>query len=105
MPGSLTPSVVSSSEIDLSWSASTGGTGAISYLLERCTGASCTSFSQIANQSATTFADTGLSAATTYQYRVRATASGSMSSSTAARRVMAPVCQCSSIRPVESTMG
>ena len=34
-----------------------------------------------------------------------ATASGSSSSSTFARRVMAPVCQCSSWRPVVSTIG
>ena len=34
-----------------------------------------------------------------------ATASGSSASSTLARRVMAPVCQCSSMRPVVSTIG
>ncbi len=34
-----------------------------------------------------------------------ATASGSSSSSTEARRVIAPVCQCSSCRPVVSTIG
>ena len=34
-----------------------------------------------------------------------ATASGSISSSTQARRVIAPVCQCSSWRPVVSTIG
>ena len=34
-----------------------------------------------------------------------ATGSGSIASSTPARRVIAPVCQCSSCRPVISTSG
>ena len=62
----------------LSWTPSgeIGGnqaTGTIAnYLIERCLGAGCTSFAQIAMTPATTFTDTGLAASSTYNYRVRA---------------------------------
>jgi chitodextrinase len=43
------------------------------YRIERCTGAGCTTFAQIATTtSATTYANTGLVSATVYRYRVRA---------------------------------
>ena len=42
------------------------------YRVERCQGASCTSFVQIATPTGTTFSNTGLAAGTTYRYRVRA---------------------------------
>jgi hypothetical protein len=51
------------------------------YRLERCTGSSCTSFSQIATPTTTSYSDTGRTANTTYRYRVRATnAAGAVSS-------------------------
>jgi uncharacterized repeat protein (TIGR02543 family) len=73
-PGSLSASAVSSSQINLSWSASTdsGGSGLAGYKIERCTGSGCTSFSQIATTTSTSYSNTGLSASTTYTYRVRA---------------------------------
>src|SRR6185312_17165440 len=40
--------------------------------VERCTGASCTTFAEVGTPSGTTFNDTGLTASTTYRYRVRA---------------------------------
>ena len=43
------------------------------YLIERCQGASCSNFAQIATSTATGFSDTGLVAGVTYSYRVRAT--------------------------------
>ena len=47
--------------------------------MERCQGAGCTSFAQIATPTATTYSDTGL-AAGSYSYRVRATdAAGNLS--------------------------
>ena len=50
------------------------------YQVERCQGAACTNFAQIATPTATTFNDTGLAASTTYRYRVRATdAAGNLS--------------------------
>ena len=44
-----------------------------SYRLERCQGAGCTSFAQIATPTAATFNDTTSPPPTTYTYRVRAT--------------------------------
>jgi hypothetical protein len=45
------------------------------FEIERCTGSRCTDFALIATVGAdvTAFANTGLSAKTTYRYRVRAT--------------------------------
>ena len=40
--------------------------------MERCQGAGCTSFAQIATPAGTTFGDTGLTASTSYRYRVKA---------------------------------
>jgi hypothetical protein len=44
----------------------------VTYLLERCQGSGCASFAQIATAAGTSFTDTGLTAATSYSYRVRA---------------------------------
>jgi fibronectin type 3 domain-containing protein len=71
-PANLSSSVVSSSRINLSWTASSDNVGVTGYLVERCQGASCTNFTQIAAPTATTWSDSGLSAATAYSYRVRA---------------------------------
>ena len=73
-PTNLLASAVSSSQINLSWTASTDTGGVNLYRIERCSGASCANFSEIAtvpgNQ--TTFSNTSLTAATSYSYRVRA---------------------------------
>ena len=78
---SLTATASSSTQIGLSWAAATDNVGVTGYRIERCTGASCTSFAQIATTSgATTFANSGLIASTSYSYRVRATdAAGNLS--------------------------
>lgn len=78
MPTNFTATAVSTSEIDLSWTASTGPAcgGAITYKVTR-------NGTQIAGGlAATTLKDTGLSASTTYTYTV--TAVNSAGSSTAA---------------------
>jgi chitodextrinase len=46
--------------------------GVTGYRLERCQGAGCTTFVQIATPTGTTFSNTGLIAATSYSYRVKA---------------------------------
>ena len=46
--------------------------GVTGYRVERCQGAGCANFAQIATPTGTTFGDTGLIAATTYSYRVKA---------------------------------
>lgn len=73
-PSSASASASSTSAISVSWSASTdtGGSGLAGYKVERCTGASCSNFAQIATTTSTSYADSGLTAATTYRYRVRA---------------------------------
>jgi YVTN family beta-propeller protein len=72
-PGGLTASAISSSQINLSWSAATDNVGVTNYLIERCQGAGCSSFAQIATSTTTSYSNTGLTAATSYSYRVRAT--------------------------------
>ena len=58
---------------NLSWNASAESGGLISqYSVERCTGLSCSNFSQIATTSSTSYTDTSASAGSTYNYRVRA---------------------------------
>ncbi len=79
-PGAPTATAIGSGEVDLSWGASTDNVGVSGYRVERCQGASCTNFTQIATPTATTYKDTGVSASTSYSYRVRATdAAGNLS--------------------------
>jgi hypothetical protein len=59
--------------IQLAWSAATDNVGVTGYLIERCAGASCSDFAQVATASGTSYADSGLAASTSYTYRVRAT--------------------------------
>ncbi|HST17662.1 MAG TPA: LamG-like jellyroll fold domain-containing protein, partial [Gaiellaceae bacterium] len=70
-PGTLTASAITSNEIDLSWGASSGTVA--TYIVERCQGANCSNFAQIATPTATTYKDTTVTASTSYTYRVRAT--------------------------------
>jgi chitodextrinase/regulation of enolase protein 1 (concanavalin A-like superfamily) len=79
-PTALTATVVGSAQIGLSWGASTGSAGIAGYSVERCQGTGCNSFSQIGTSASTTFNDMGLSAGTSYSYRVRSTdGAGSLS--------------------------
>ncbi|MBB5874299.1 lysophospholipase L1-like esterase [Allocatelliglobosispora scoriae] len=66
--GAVTASGVTATSLTVSWTAATAAT---SYQLERCTGSACTGFAALANPTTTSYADTGLSAGTTYRYRVR----------------------------------
>ena len=79
-PSNLTATAASTSQINLTWTASTDNVGVSDYFIERCTGAGCTLFFRVAVASGTTYSDTNLSADTTYEYRVRATdAAGNLS--------------------------
>ncbi|HLT10501.1 MAG TPA: fibronectin type III domain-containing protein, partial [Micromonosporaceae bacterium] len=89
-PGTLTASGTTSSSTNLSWGASSGTV--TNYEIERCTGTDCTSFSQVGTSTTTSFTNTGLSPATTYRYRVRATnAAGSSSYSNIVTVTTSPV--------------
>jgi fibronectin type 3 domain-containing protein len=80
VPSAISAAVVSASQIDLSWTASTDNVGVTAYSVERGQGAGCTSFTQIATPSGTSLSDSGLAASTSYCYRVRATdAAGNLS--------------------------
>ena len=80
VPGGLTATPASATQISLSWTASTDNVAVTGYRVERCQGTGCSNFTQIGTPTATSFADSGLTAATTYQYRVRATdAAGNLS--------------------------
>ena len=70
-PTGLTATAASATQINLAWTAATDNVGVTGYRVERCQGASCTTFAQIAAPTTTSFNDTGLSASTSYSYRVR----------------------------------
>src|SRR5437764_1371079 len=53
-PTGLTPTVVSGTQINLSWTASTDNVGVTGYMVERCQGAGCSIFTQIGTPTATT---------------------------------------------------
>lgn len=77
----LTLSAPQSTRVDISWSASTDNFAVTGYLIERCTGASCTNFVQIGTTSVPSYSDMTTSGTTTYGYRARATdAAGNLSS-------------------------
>ncbi len=80
VPSGLVVGVVSSSQINLNWVASTDNVGVTGYWVERSSGAGSTAFAQIASVTGTNYADNSLSAGTVYNYRVRATdAAGNVS--------------------------
>jgi hypothetical protein len=79
-PGALTAVAVIGGRINLAWTSANDDVGVTGYLVERCQGAACTTFAQVAAVSGTTYSDTGLAANTSYRYRVRATdAAGNLS--------------------------
>ena len=71
-PTNLTAAAASNSQINLSW-IDTSSTES-GFVVERCTGATCTNFAEIAETGANAigYNNTGLAANTTYRYRVRA---------------------------------
>ncbi|MCL2126932.1 MAG: fibronectin type III domain-containing protein [Treponema sp.] len=75
-PTGVSATTLSSSSIQISWNAVSGAT---SYRVYRSTSASGT-FNQVGNPTSTPFTDAGLSANTTYWYRVSATNSAGESS-------------------------
>ena len=79
-PANLTATPVSQSQVNLAWTASTDNVGVTGYRLERCQGAACSNFAEIATPTGTAHNDTGLTAGATYRYRIRAAdAAGNLS--------------------------
>lgn len=71
-PSSLAATSASSTQINLTWTAATDSVGVTAYRVERCQGASCTTFNEIGTSASTTYNSSGLAASTTYRYRTRA---------------------------------
>ena len=71
-PTNLAAAPVSASQIDLSWTDNASDETA--FRIERCTGASCSTFAEIAvvGANVVSYQNTGLTASTSYSYRVRA---------------------------------
>jgi len=80
-PTGLNASVVNSSQINLLWTAATDSVGVTGYRVWRCQGSSCSNFAQLATVTSTSYGDSGLTASTTYRYRIQAVdAAGNVSS-------------------------
>jgi len=80
VPANLAVPSTTASSISLSWSASTDNVGVTGYQILRAPGTSGGTFTQIGTSTATSFANSGLTANTTYRYQVRATdAAGNVS--------------------------
>src|SRR6185503_9224522 len=72
-PSGLAGTAASATQVDLTCTASTDNVAVTNYLIERCTGVGCTTFAQVGTSATASFNNTGLTASTTYLYRVRAT--------------------------------
>jgi chitodextrinase len=70
----LSATAVSSTQINLSWTASTDNIGIAGYDIQRCSGSGCTPTGTLYQTTGigTTYQSTGLNAATLYRYHVRA---------------------------------
>jgi hypothetical protein len=99
-PATVTPTVVSQTRVDLSWSASTDNIGVAGYKIKR-NGADLTTVT-----SGRTYSDTTAVAGTTYTYSVAAfDAKGNTSAATAAAPVTTPTATGSAIAFVRDATG
>ena len=74
VPGGVSAVGSGTSQVTLSWTASTDNVGVSGYPIERCQGSGCSNFAVVASAAAgsTSFVDSGLSTATSYSYRISA---------------------------------
>ena len=88
VPAGLSATANGMDRVDVSWTASTDNVGVTGYRVYRCTGTSCSTYTQIGTPTGTTYGDTGLTAETTYRYRVAAVdAAGNVSAQATAVNV------------------
>ena len=71
-PSAPSAAAAGATQVNVSWTASTDNSGVAGYRVERCQGATCTDFVEVATPTGTTYNNTGLAPATTYRYRIRA---------------------------------
>ena len=71
VPGTLTATAASSSDVELSWGQASDNVGVAGYEVFRCGGAVCTDFSRVAQVEGTStgYTDRGVAAGSTYSYR------------------------------------
>jgi hypothetical protein len=69
VPGGVSATAAGLS-ITVNWTASTDNVGVAGYRVERCQGAGCTTFAQVATPAAPGYSDGGLAPTTSYSYRV-----------------------------------
>jgi endo-1,4-beta-xylanase len=72
VPAGLTAPSTTASSISLAWTASTDNVAVTGYQILRAPGASGGTFAQIATATTNSYVNTGLTAATTFRYQVRA---------------------------------
>ncbi len=107
-PTNLTATASSFGVVNLSWTASTDNVAVAGYLLERCQGTGCSTFSQIQSLPATPTLATDLSVgpSTGYTYRVRATdAAGNLSGYSNNATVITPSLIINSLNPTSGVVG
>ena len=107
-PTGLTATAASSSQINLAWTDNSNNESG--FKIERCQGAGCSNFSQIATvgTNVTTYSNTGLLASTSYTYRVRAYNSAGdsgYSTTTSATTLAAPALPAAPSNPVATAVS
>jgi hypothetical protein len=71
-PAGLAAQAAGANSITLTWTASTDNVAVAGYQVDRCSGAGCSGFGQIATSVTASYNDSSASASTAYSYRVRA---------------------------------
>ncbi len=72
VPTNLSATPISTSQINLSWAASTDNVGVTGYRIYRCVGSSCTPSAQAGTSVTNFYSDIGLSSSTVYSYNITA---------------------------------
>jgi hypothetical protein len=72
VPGTLKAEPAGTTQVNLTWTASTDNVAVNGYEVERCQGSGCANFAKVSSVTQTSFSNSGLTSGTTYQYRVRA---------------------------------
>jgi endo-1,4-beta-xylanase len=106
-PANLTAPSTTSSSISLAWTASTDNVGVTGYQVLRAPGTSGGTFAQVGTATSSSFANTGLTAGTTFRYQVRATdAAGNVSAVsntvTASTQTGSPAGGCTAVATVQT---
>ncbi len=71
-PTNLQATFISSSQINLAWTASTDNVGVAGYRVYRCQGTACTPTTQVGTSTTNSYQDTGLTVSTAYRYSLSA---------------------------------